>query len=305
MQETKTTDGRQLVALARALGRDLIVFDLEHTSGAYESFGIMEMACLRIRPDSSITRMESLFNPEVPIPPMISKLTKIFPSMVKAKPKWGTTGASFVLSNQEAVWIGFNSRASDVKRIQALHRLQGLDVPVFAYQIDLMRFGKRIGNHVGTLTELTRIHAPDAVVDAHRAYADVKMTAALLEAWLSYALDNLGSLLEPVEVADSKPSAYSAKQAGGSGNKNEKTEANPTKREVSAHSGGNYGKRWGEDEVDLVKRAVDARQVDVVALSQQLGRSMFAVALKAVSFGFRDADWAESIKQAQVDMLIA
>lgn len=195
MLEEITDEGKKLIKLAQAANRNLIVFDLEHTSGSYKDFGITELAFLKIQPNGEITKGETLFNPEAEIPPMISKITGIWPSMVKMKPKWVQFGAPFVFDNQDAIWIGFNSRSSDIKRIQALHKKLGLEVPSFHLQIDVMRLARHEG-HKGSLSVLTKIHAPHINVTAHRAMGDVIMTAELLYVWMDVVMNNLRFLKE-------------------------------------------------------------------------------------------------------------
>ena len=74
------------------LGRPLsettfVVLDLETTGGSAAVDAITEIGALKLRGGELLGRFESLVNPGVPIPPMITVLTGITQSMVLPAPR--------------------------------------------------------------------------------------------------------------------------------------------------------------------------------------------------------------------------
>lgn len=59
----------------------------------------------------------------------------------------------------------------------------------------------------------------------------------------------------------------------------------------------NRGKRWGDDELELISTFVGSNRLDPVRAGQRLGRTPYSVAYKAMhEFGYGDADWVESFR---------
>jgi hypothetical protein len=63
-----------------------------------------------------------------------------------------------------------------------------------------------------------------------------------------------------------------------------------------AQPGHKAGKAWADDEIAVIKQAINSQNVDIGSLSTQLGRSAFAVAIKAAKFGFVVTEFAAELE---------
>jgi len=94
---------------------DYVVVDLETTGGsAFGGHRITEVAAVRMRGDGTLVEEYStLVNPDRPIPPFITRLTRITPAMAAQAPRFGevaeevrrvVSGAVFVAHNAPFDW---------------------------------------------------------------------------------------------------------------------------------------------------------------------------------------------------------
>ena len=66
---------------------EIIVFDIETTGGNPERNGLTEFCGIKIHNGEILDEFHSLINPEIPIPPIVRKMTGINDKMVKNAPK--------------------------------------------------------------------------------------------------------------------------------------------------------------------------------------------------------------------------
>jgi len=66
---------------------ELVIFDIETTGGNPEKNGLTEFCGIKVKNGKIIDEFQTLINPEVPIPPIVRKMTGINDRMVKNAPK--------------------------------------------------------------------------------------------------------------------------------------------------------------------------------------------------------------------------
>ena len=191
------------IALARRLEKPVVAFDLEHTGGTNATRSITDFGAVRVGPDGDVQHYSSLVKPHdcAVFNPHVSRLTGIFPSTVKDAPNWEHILHGFVLPNEDALWVGFNSLSCDVPMLyrNSMRIGQALDL---RDQLDLMR----VGHLSGSLSKRVAALCPDFDVSgAHRGLADALMTIALLEALLPQ-LTHAELLLQRVHYTWHEPS---------------------------------------------------------------------------------------------------
>jgi DNA polymerase III subunit epsilon len=176
-----------------------VVVDLETTGGSAGADAITEIGALKLRGGELLARMESLVNPGVPIPPMITVLTGITEAMVLPAPRIEEILPPFLEFAGDAVIVGHNIRFDCAFLDAALvahgyPRLSNRRVDTLALARRLVR--DEIPNL--RLHTLAR-HFRTSVEPTHRAYADAAATAevlhALLERAASYGVLGLDDLL--------------------------------------------------------------------------------------------------------------
>jgi len=176
-----------------------VVVDLETTGGSANTDAITEIGALKLHGGELLGRFESLVNPGVPIPPMITVLTGITESMVLPAPRVAEILPAFLEFAGDAVIVGHNIRFDCAFLDAALvahgyPRLPNRRVDTLALARRLVR--DEIPNlRLHTLA----CHFRTSVEPTHRAYADAAATAevlhALLERAASYGVLGLDDLV--------------------------------------------------------------------------------------------------------------
>lgn len=176
-----------------------VVVDLETTGGSANTDAITEIGALKLRGGELLGRMDTLVNPGVPIPPMITVLTGITESMVLPAPRIEQILPPLLEFAGDGVIVGHNIRFDCAFLDAALvahgyPRLSNRRVDTLALARRLVR--DEIPNL--RLHTLAR-HFRTSVEPNHRAYADAAATAevlhALLERAASYGVLGLDDLL--------------------------------------------------------------------------------------------------------------
>lgn len=175
------------VNFALRLSRALVVFDIEHTGGTKDNRAITEFGAIVLEPSGQMRQYESLVCPPVGtrFEPFVSKLTGIYPSTVADAPPWKTVMQDFVLPHLGAVWVGYNSRSSDMPIIRAECRREGVELGDMRH-LDLMRVGTTSGSLTKRVAQLLPGYDTSK---AHRAVGDALMTLALMNVELPAITD--------------------------------------------------------------------------------------------------------------------
>jgi DNA polymerase III epsilon subunit-like protein len=169
--------------LAARLNRPVVVFDIEHTGGRKETRGITEFAAYVMLPEGKLQAYTSLVKPAryVEFNPAVTRITGITPRTVAGAPAWPKVAQEAVLPYQDALWVGYNSRSSDMPIVVEECSRHGLTLPLPARHLDLIRVTPVKGPLSSQIDQL--VPGLDTG-GAHRAAKDALMTLWLLEALL-------------------------------------------------------------------------------------------------------------------------
>lgn len=303
-----TTHARRAAMWKR---RPLVFFDIEHTGGARETRAITELAAIVVHPDGKVTTFELLVKPweGAVFNPFAMRITRIGPKTVANAPSWERGCAEFVMDHQHAVWVGFNSRATDAPIIREEFERLGLPAPMFQHQMDLM-VEMRTRGHNGGLGAMVEQFAPQAVeTDAHRAMADVRMTLALFEAMHAMDVGDTPTVAKApvtkVATATKAPKEIPEKEKSKAKERPEKKRAEksasvtvrvPSWVPGDPSSGPRNGQKWSEEEraamLSFFKDATTCREDTVAQLASRHLRSAFAVACQLKTAGLMTEDEA-------------
>ncbi len=86
------------------------IIDIETTGGDPKKDRITEIAAYRYDEERVVDSFESLINPEIPIPPFITRITGIDNEMVRNAPKFYEIAKKLVEITQDAVFVAHNVR---------------------------------------------------------------------------------------------------------------------------------------------------------------------------------------------------
>jgi len=181
-----------------------VVIDLETTGGAPGRDAITEVGAVKYRGGERLGTFQTLVNPGVPIPPMITVLTGITEQMVAPAPMIGAVlpplrdflGLALVADDlpPDTIVVGHNVRF-DLAFLDAAFAAHGYDRLPHRH-VDTLRLARRLLRdelpNLRLLTLARHLRAP--TVPCHRALADAMATAEVLHALLerSTALGVLG-----------------------------------------------------------------------------------------------------------------
>jgi DNA polymerase-3 subunit epsilon len=176
-----------------------VVLDLETTGGSANTDAITEIGALKLRGGELLGRLETLVNPGVPIPPMITVLTGITESMVLPAPRIAEILPPLLEFTRDAVIVGHNIRF-DCSFLDAALVANGY-ARLTNRRVDTLALARRlVRDEIPNLRLHTlAAHFRTSVEPTHRAYADAAATAevlhALLERAASYGVLGLDDLL--------------------------------------------------------------------------------------------------------------
>jgi DNA polymerase III subunit epsilon len=164
-----------------------VVVDLETTGGSAHTDEITEIGALKLRGGELLGTFETLVNPGVPIPPMITVLTGITESMVLPAPRISEVLPAFIEFARDAVIVGHNIRF-DISFLDAALREHGYPT-LTNRRVDTVAIARRlVRDEVPNLRLATLArHFRSSVEPVHRAYADAAATAEVLHALLERA----------------------------------------------------------------------------------------------------------------------
>lgn len=184
-------------SLAARLNRPVVVFDLEHTGGRKETRGITEFAACIVRPDGELQGYSSLVKPApgVLFNSFVTDITGITPKTVAKAPSWREVASDAVLPYQDALWVGYNSRASDIPVLVEECGRHGLTFDRPQCHLDLMRVAPA---KAPLSSQIEQYVLGMDTAGAHRAAKDALMTLWLLEALLpSFSEQALDLAMQP------------------------------------------------------------------------------------------------------------
>lgn len=110
------------------LKRPLVFFDLETTGPEKETDRIVQFAALKMLPDGTERRWETLINPGCPIPPAATEVHGITDAMVQSAPRFEAVATKLWGALNDADLAGYNARRFDVPMLIAeFSRVKGFE----------------------------------------------------------------------------------------------------------------------------------------------------------------------------------
>ena len=166
------------------LTRPLVVFDLETTGINVDKDKIVQIAMIRIEPGGERTTLDTLVNPERPIPPEASAVHGIQDADVKDQPTFSQIRREVEEFLTDADLAGFNSVNFDLPLLQAELSRAGseMDFPGVRH-LDAMKIFHRMERR--DLTAAYRLYCGKELTGAHNALADTEATLAILDAQIA------------------------------------------------------------------------------------------------------------------------
>ncbi len=160
---------------------DYVLFDLETTGISWEKDEVVEISAVKVKDGKIIDEYSTLVNPGMPIPYYASEVNGITDDMVADSPAFDEALGEFLEFAGDAVLVGHNIHAFDLKFMQKSSRKY---------------YGKLIGNDYIDTLMLARLYLPEmkhhtlsdlaehygiSTAGAHRALADCKMNQQVFE----------------------------------------------------------------------------------------------------------------------------
>jgi DNA polymerase-3 subunit epsilon len=176
------------------------VLDLETTGGSPRDCAITEIGAVKYRGGDLLGTFQTLVDPGLPIPPLITVLTGITEAMVVEAPDIGTALPTFLEFIGNAVIVGHNIRF-DMSFLNAAAALHGYP-PLSNDTVDTAGLGRRLVREEVRNMRLQTLaaHFRSPVTPIHRALDDARATAHVLHGLLeragSLGVTNLDDLLQ-------------------------------------------------------------------------------------------------------------
>lgn len=176
------------------------ILDLETTGGSPRDCAITEIGAVKYRGGELLGTFQTLVDPGLPIPPLITILTGITEAMVIEAPDIGTALPTFLEFIGDAVIVGHNIRF-DMSFLNAAAGLHGYP-PLSNDTVDTAGLGRRLVREEVRNLRLHTLaaHFRSPVTPIHRALDDARATAHVLHGLLeragSLGVTNLDDLLQ-------------------------------------------------------------------------------------------------------------
>ena len=176
-----------------------VVVDVETTGGQFPSHRITEFAAVVVRAGEIVERFETLINPERPIPPFVSRLTRITWDMVRNKPTFAGIAPRVLDVLEGNVFVAHNATfdwnfVSDEVRKATGARLIG-------HRLCTVRLARQLLPHLPRRSlDYVANHYGVEIEGRHRAGGDAMATAHCLIHLLDEAADRGCNTLHDLEV---------------------------------------------------------------------------------------------------------
>jgi DNA polymerase-3 subunit epsilon len=165
------------------LKNPVVVLDLETTGMNIATDRIVEIALLKIQIDGSEEEKLLLINPEMPIPPEVSKIHGITDDDVKDKPTFKEVAKTLARFMEGCDLCGFNSNRFDIPLLAEEFIRADIDIDLKKHKfIDVQAIFHKMEKR--TLAAAYKFYCQKELVDAHSAMADTKATYEVLKAQL-------------------------------------------------------------------------------------------------------------------------
>ena len=166
------------------LERPLVGFDLETTGINVERDRIVQIALVRVEPGGARRTLETLVNPECPIPPEASAVHGIKDADVRGMPTFSQIRQDVEEFLNGADLAGFNSVNFDLPLLQAELKRAGSELDFGgARHLDAMRIFHMMERR--DLTAAFKFYCGKDLVGAHSALADTEAAIEILDAQIA------------------------------------------------------------------------------------------------------------------------
>lgn len=188
-----------------------VVVDVETTGGQFPSHRITEFAAVVVRGGEIVERFETLINPERPIPPIVSRLTRITWDMVRNKPTFAGIAPRVLDVLEGNVFVAHNATfdwnfVSDEVRVATGARLVG-------HRLCTVRLARQLLPHLQRRSlDYVANHYGVEIEGRHRAGGDAMATARCLIHLLGEAEERGCTTLHDLEVLMRKRKPKKAKR---------------------------------------------------------------------------------------------
>ena len=195
------------------LRNPLVFLDLETTGINIVTDRIVEIALLKINPDGTQEEKEMRINPEMPIPPQVSKVHGIYDEDIKDAPTFKEVAKSLAKFIEGCDLAGFNSNRFDIPLLAEEFLRVDVDVDFKKRKfIDVQAIFHKMEKR--TLAAAYKFYCQQELVDAHSAMADTKATYEVLKSQLDMykdvEFDDGKKKIKPIENDVSKLSDFSS-----------------------------------------------------------------------------------------------
>lgn len=165
------------------LDRPLVFFDLETTGVNVSTDHIVEISCVKVRPDGSHTEYTQRVNPGVPIPPSATAVHHITNEDVAGEPRFADIAPGLYRAFEGCDIAGFNSNKFDIPLLMKEFERVGIQFDLKGRRlIDVQTIYHRLEQR--TLSAAYRFYCGKNLEDAHSALADTMATFEVLKAQL-------------------------------------------------------------------------------------------------------------------------
>ena len=165
------------------LKRPLAIFDLEATGLNITKERIVQIAILKINPDGSEEKFESLVNPEIEISEEVTKIHGINNEDVKSAPTFTQIASEIVTFIENADLAGYNSNKFDIPLLaeELLRAGNHFDISTKKF-VDVQNIFHKMEQR--TLVAALKFYCNQELDNAHDAMNDAKATWDVLKAQL-------------------------------------------------------------------------------------------------------------------------
>jgi len=175
---------KQDYSMKLKLNNPLAVFDLETTGIDVTQDRIVQIAILKVLPDGSTIKFESLVNPGIPIPAFSSEIHGIYDKDIADKPSFKEIGDELIRFLDNCDLAGYNSNKFDIPLLfEEFYRHN------FSFNLDNRKFidVQNIFHKMEkrTLKGAFKFYTGEVMENAHNAMADVEATYKILLAQIN------------------------------------------------------------------------------------------------------------------------
>lgn len=166
------------------LTKPIAFFDIESTGVIVGYDRIVEISILKLNPDGTQVSKTKRVNPEIPIPPEVSKIHGIYDKDIANEPTFKQIAASlnqFLLNTDLA---GYNSNKFDIPMLVDEFLRVGIDFDIKGRRfVDVQNIFHKMEQR--TLAAAYKFYCEKELINAHTAEADVTATYEVLLAQLN------------------------------------------------------------------------------------------------------------------------